>query len=113
MALKTLFKLRDDTLTFAKATQVALGTEEVTKVAKETAYGQASNSNQFIKWSNQRIGPAHLKLLRLKPRLHLKGSRTSHFQRDPVTGVRRKTTLVKISHTLMMFVIIKKYGSTS
>ncbi|KAL5499565.1 hypothetical protein EMCRGX_G011006 [Ephydatia muelleri] len=37
--LKALFKVKDDELTFAKALQIALETEEAAKVAKETVYG--------------------------------------------------------------------------
>ena len=35
--LKALFKIPDDELTFSKAIQVALGTEDAAKIAKETA----------------------------------------------------------------------------
>ena len=37
--LKALFKVKDTELTFPKAIQIALETEEATKVAKETVYG--------------------------------------------------------------------------
>ena len=40
--LKALFKLRDDELTFTKAIQIAQGTEEAARVAKEMVYGQTS-----------------------------------------------------------------------
>jgi len=37
--LKSLFKVRDEDLTFARAVEIALETEEAAKVAKETVYG--------------------------------------------------------------------------
>eukprot|EP00731_Ephydatia_muelleri_P009196 Em0004g1534a len=50
--LKALFKVKDDELTFAKALQIALETEEAAKVAKETVYGskqvQASPSAHAV-----------------------------------------------------------------
>ena len=50
-----VLKLKDDQFTFAKAIQVAQGTEEVARVAKETAYRQ--NLSQFTRWNNQRSSP--------------------------------------------------------
>ena len=37
--LKALFKIKDDQLTFQKAVQVAVETEDAAKVAKETIHG--------------------------------------------------------------------------
>ena len=38
--LKTMFKIKDDELTFARAIEIATETEEAAKVAKETVHGQ-------------------------------------------------------------------------
>ena len=43
--LKALFRIKDDELTFAKAIQTSIETEDAAKVAKETMYGPASGSN--------------------------------------------------------------------
>ena len=43
--LKSLFKIKDGDLTFAKAIAVAMETEEAAKVAKETVYGSKTNDN--------------------------------------------------------------------
>ena len=40
--LKALFKVKDDQLTFVKAIEVAIETEDAAKVAKETVHGQSS-----------------------------------------------------------------------
>ena len=40
--LKALFRIKDDELSFAKAIQTAIETEDAAKVAKETMYGPAS-----------------------------------------------------------------------
>ena len=37
--LKTLFKVKDDELTFSRAVEIAVETEDAAKVAKETVYG--------------------------------------------------------------------------
>ena len=55
--LKALFKLRDDELTFAKAIQIALETEEAAKVAKETVYGQTSKSVYKVEQPKNRTSP--------------------------------------------------------
>ena len=41
--LKALFKINDDELTFTRAIQVAVETEDAAKVAKETVYGAKGN----------------------------------------------------------------------
>ena len=43
----------------------------------------------------------HLKFLHVRPRTHLRGSWISHFPRNPVAGMGRRTTLVRIVHTLL------------
>ena len=47
--LKALFKIKEDELTFAKAVQVAIETEDAAKVAKETVYGAKGKSVHKIK----------------------------------------------------------------
>ena len=42
--LKALFKIKDDQLTFQKAVQVAVETEDAAKVAKETIHGSKAAS---------------------------------------------------------------------
>ena len=42
--LKALFKVKDEDLTFAKAIEVAMETEDAAKVAKETVYGAMNSS---------------------------------------------------------------------
>ena len=42
--LKSLFKIKDNELTFARAIAVAVETEEAAKVAKETVYGSKPSS---------------------------------------------------------------------
>ena len=58
-AHKALLKLRDDEPTFAKAIQVALETKKLQRWLRRRTMGK--HQNQLIMWSNQRIGPAHLK----------------------------------------------------
>ena len=43
--LKALFKVKDDELTFARAIEIAIETEDAAKVAKETVYGPHLNEN--------------------------------------------------------------------
>ena len=42
--LKALFKIKEEELTFAKAVQVAIETEDAAKVAKETVYSAKGKS---------------------------------------------------------------------
>ena len=42
--LKALFKMKDEELTFAKAVQTAVETEDAAKVARETAHGNKPKS---------------------------------------------------------------------
>ena len=46
--LKAVFKEQGQDLTFAKAIQIAIQTEDAAKVAKETAYN--AKSNLFNRW---------------------------------------------------------------
>ena len=46
--LKSLFKYKDDELTFSKAIQIGIETEEAAKVAKETVYGPNQNQSDRL-----------------------------------------------------------------
>lgn len=47
--LKALFKVKDDELTFTEAIKIAIEVEDAAKVAKETVYGNRSNSKPVNK----------------------------------------------------------------
>ena len=49
-ALKALFKVKDSDLTFAKAITIAMETEDASKVAKETVYGNKSGSVHKVQY---------------------------------------------------------------
>ena len=47
--LKAMFKVKDDKLTFARAIEIAIETEEAAKVAKETVHGQCTRTVSKVK----------------------------------------------------------------
>ena len=51
--LKALFKIKDNELTFAKAIQTAIETEDAAKVAKETVYGSKARPVNKVKHKDQ------------------------------------------------------------
>jgi transposase InsO family protein len=55
--LKSLFKIKDEELTFAKAVQIAVETEDAAKVAKETIYGTASKTMHSVQKDVQHTEP--------------------------------------------------------
>ena len=66
--------------------------------------------SKFTRWDSQRARPIHLQLLHPRPRKHLRGSWTSNFPRDPVEGLERRTTPVKVAHINDVFHSCQKTG---
>ena len=108
--LKPVFKEQGQDLTFAKTIQIAIQTEDATKVAKETAYNAKLNlfntvnavkplkfkqHAEMTTWVNQRLAPdpIMLKALAQMPLVLL------------VDGVERKDTLAKIVISKKQFAI--------
>lgn len=63
-ALKALFKVKDNELTFAKAIATTAEVEDAAKVAKETVHGQKVNPS--VLKLQRKVNPSVLKLLRKK-----------------------------------------------
>ena len=68
--LKAIFKIPDNELTFSKAIQIALETEDAAKVAKETCYGSHEDPVHKIRSKNK------------KPSHHTGKERRHHSQSD-------------------------------
>ena len=51
--LKAMFKVKDDDLTFARAIEIAIKTEDAAKVAKETVYGTKTKTVDKIHLEKQ------------------------------------------------------------
>ena len=85
--LKALFKFSDVELTFHKGVEVALETEDVAKVARETVHGSKATATP-APISNYTRRRHHQ--CRREPR-----SFHTHFQRERALGVERQVSLQK------------------
>ena len=73
--LKALFKVKDSDLTFAKAITIAMETEDVSKVAKETVHGNKSGSVHKVQYFKKQADEHSV----LKPKFKSKDQKRRDF----------------------------------
>ena len=81
--LKALFKVKDSDLTFAKAITIAMETEDASKVAKETVYGNKSGSVHKVQYFKKQADEYSV----LKPKFKEQGSEKEGFRQRSLPEV--------------------------
>ena len=102
--LKALFKINDDELTFTRAIQVVVDTEDAAKVAKETVMGPRT-----ILFSSSRERITHLQGLKLKGTKQLV---KALFQEAPVDDAVRQSILQRTVDSRMQSTVSVKRRDT-
>ena len=89
--LKALFKVKDSDLTFAKAITIAMETEDASKVAKETVYGNKSGSVHKVQYFKKQADEHSV----LKPKFKSKDQKRRDFAKGVCRGVERLSTYLR------------------
>ena len=102
--LKTLFGVKDGELAFVRTIQIVQETKEAAGVAKETVYVKTSKPVHKAEQPKAKANPPRASTYKAKDAPQ--GNRDQPFSKGSCGRcVRKITTLVKISHTLMMSAI--------